>query len=80
MPEARTKTISAIDGARSFFIAYNAHQVDKMLEACSEDAQLRYVPMGERAPRQSPRGRQGHLVGPYRRFSRSTCFGAVHFR
>jgi steroid delta-isomerase-like uncharacterized protein len=32
--------------ARSFFAAYNAHHVNEMLAACSEDAQLRYVPMG----------------------------------
>jgi steroid delta-isomerase-like uncharacterized protein len=31
---------------RSFFAAYNAHDVKQMLAACTENAQLRYVPMG----------------------------------
>jgi steroid delta-isomerase-like uncharacterized protein len=37
---------SSTDAARSFFAAYNAHDLDTMLAACSEDAELRYVPMG----------------------------------
>ena len=37
----------AIDVARTFFTAYNAHQVDKMVALCSDDTQLRYVPMGK---------------------------------
>jgi steroid delta-isomerase-like uncharacterized protein len=41
-----TNTVSGIDAAQSFFTAYNAHDVDKMLAGFSEDAQLRYVPMG----------------------------------
>ncbi|MDQ1468901.1 MAG: hypothetical protein QOJ99_381 [Bryobacterales bacterium] len=32
--------------ARSFFEAYHAHDVNRMLMACSADAQVRYVPMG----------------------------------
>lgn len=47
MPAATTGTTPAIEIARSFFAAYNAHQVDKMVAACSEDARLRYVPMGD---------------------------------
>lgn len=35
-----------IDVARSFFATYNAHDVERMVAACSEDAELRYVPMG----------------------------------
>jgi steroid delta-isomerase-like uncharacterized protein len=38
---------STVNVVRSFFGAYNAHDVDKMLAACSPDAQLRYVPMGK---------------------------------
>jgi steroid delta-isomerase-like uncharacterized protein len=45
MPAANRPT-TAIDAARSFFTAYNAHQVDEMVAACGEDAQFRYVPMG----------------------------------
>jgi steroid delta-isomerase-like uncharacterized protein len=41
-----TKAKNSIDAARSFFAAYNAHDVDRMLAACSEDAELCYVPMG----------------------------------
>jgi steroid delta-isomerase-like uncharacterized protein len=46
VPDAAVNTISAAEAARSFFASYNAHQVDKMVAACSEDARLRYVPMG----------------------------------
>jgi steroid delta-isomerase-like uncharacterized protein len=44
MPTAVTNA-SAIDTARSFFQAYNAHDVNRMLAACADDAELRYVPM-----------------------------------
>jgi predicted ester cyclase len=43
--QAKSST-SPIDVARSFFAAYNAHDVERMVAACSEDAGLRYVPMG----------------------------------
>ena len=43
----RTQTITSIDVARSFFAAYDAHDVDRMIAACREDARLRYVPMGD---------------------------------
>ena len=43
--QAKSST-SPIDVARSFFAAYNAHDVERMVAACSEDAELRYVPMG----------------------------------
>lgn len=36
----------AADVGRSFFASYDAHQVEKMVASCSEDARLRYVPMG----------------------------------
>jgi steroid delta-isomerase-like uncharacterized protein len=41
-------TNTAIDATLSFFEAYNNHQVERMVNLCSEGAQLRYVPMGER--------------------------------
>jgi steroid delta-isomerase-like uncharacterized protein len=41
-----TSTTRAAKVARSFFTAYNDHQVDKMVAECSTDARLRYVPMG----------------------------------
>ena len=37
---------TALDGARSFFAAYNRHDVSSMVAACSEGAELRYVPVG----------------------------------
>jgi len=37
-----------VDGARSFFAAYNAHDVNKMVAACSEDAEFRYVLLGNK--------------------------------
>jgi steroid delta-isomerase-like uncharacterized protein len=43
--QAKSST-SPIDVARSFFAAYNAHDVERMVAACGEDAELRYVPMG----------------------------------
>ena len=46
MPATPTKDATGIEAARSFFAAYNAHDVDKMVTECSADAQLRYVPMG----------------------------------
>jgi steroid delta-isomerase-like uncharacterized protein len=46
MPATLTKATTAIEAARSFFTAYNAHDVDTMVAACTEDARLRYVPMG----------------------------------
>ena len=46
MQATRTSAIASIAAARSFFAAYNAHDVNSMLKVCSEDAQLRYVPMG----------------------------------
>jgi ketosteroid isomerase-like protein len=47
MSAASSRATSAEATARSFFAAYNAHKVDEMVGACSEDAQLRYVPMGD---------------------------------
>src|SRR5438067_10283059 len=44
MSSAVTSSTS-IDVALSFFTAYNAHDLNKMLASLSEDAQLRYVPM-----------------------------------
>ena len=35
------------DVARSFFEAYNQHDLNRMLASCTDDAQLRYVPMGK---------------------------------
>ena len=35
-----------VAGARSFFAAYNAHDVNKT--ACSEDAEFRYVLLGNK--------------------------------
>jgi steroid delta-isomerase-like uncharacterized protein len=46
MAATPTNPTGAIDVARSFFAAYNAHDVGRMVAACSEDARLRYVPMG----------------------------------
>jgi hypothetical protein len=43
--QAKSST-TPIDVARSFFATYNAHDVERMAAACSEDAELRYVPMG----------------------------------
>jgi ketosteroid isomerase-like protein len=37
---------TALDMTRSFFAAYNRHDVTSMVAACSERAELRYVPMG----------------------------------
>jgi hypothetical protein len=48
MPATTSSAATAIDVARSFFTAYNAHEMSKMVGACSEDAQLRYVPMAAR--------------------------------
>jgi steroid delta-isomerase-like uncharacterized protein len=42
----RNVILPAVDVARRFFAAYNHHDVNKMLAECSDDAQLRYVPMG----------------------------------
>jgi steroid delta-isomerase-like uncharacterized protein len=36
----------AIDLARSFFAAYNNHEVSRMIANLSNDAELNYVPMG----------------------------------
>lgn len=46
MPATSADAVTAIDVACSFFTAYNAHDVNRMVAACREDAQLRYVPMG----------------------------------
>jgi hypothetical protein len=37
-----------VDGARSLFAAYNAHDLKKMVAACSEDAEFRYVLLGNK--------------------------------
>ena len=47
MPATSTNLTGAVEVARSFFAAYNAHDVGRMVAACSEDARLRYVPMGD---------------------------------
>ena len=47
MPATSTDTRAAEAATRSFFAAYNAHKEQEMLAACSDDAQLRYVPMGD---------------------------------
>jgi steroid delta-isomerase-like uncharacterized protein len=44
MPAAVTNA-TPIDTARSFFEAYNSHDVNRMLTFCADNAQLRYVPM-----------------------------------
>jgi ketosteroid isomerase-like protein len=46
MPEAAVNTRRAINAARSFFAAYDEHDVNRMLAACHGNAELRYVPMG----------------------------------
>lgn len=46
MSATRIEATGAIEAAREFFAAYNAHDVDQMIAACAADAQLRYVPMG----------------------------------
>jgi steroid delta-isomerase-like uncharacterized protein len=46
MADTATRTTVAVDAARSFFAAYNAHDVNRMVAACSADARLRYVPLG----------------------------------
>jgi hypothetical protein len=46
MSTPATKVVTPTDLASSFFSAYDAHDVDAMVAMCSEDAQLRYVPMG----------------------------------
>ena len=46
MPEAAVNTRRAINAARSFFAAYDEHDVNGMLAACHGNAELRYVPMG----------------------------------
>ena len=46
MPETVTNASKAINTARSFFAAYDSHDVDKMVAACNENAKLRYMPMG----------------------------------
>src|ERR1700676_4593476 len=43
--QAKSST-TPIDVPRSFFATYNAHDVERMVAACSEDAELPYVPMG----------------------------------
>jgi ketosteroid isomerase-like protein len=43
VPNAPTTAMSA---ARAFFAAYSAHDVDGMLQLCSNIARIRYVPMG----------------------------------
>jgi len=40
-------TGSSTQTARSFFTAYNQHDVNRMLRMCSDDAEIRYVPMGQ---------------------------------
>ena len=37
---------ASLDIARSFFTAYAQHDINRMLEAFSEDAELRYPPLG----------------------------------
>jgi hypothetical protein len=39
---------SCVDAARSLFAAYNAHDLNKMVAACSEDVEFRYVPLGNK--------------------------------
>jgi steroid delta-isomerase-like uncharacterized protein len=56
---------TAVDVVRSFFAAYNAHDVNRMVAACSADAQLRYVPMG----------RQGQ--GPIREIGKNFWSGLI---
>jgi ketosteroid isomerase-like protein len=46
MPAAATDITAAIEAVRSFFAAYSAHDVNTMVAACSDDARLRYAPMG----------------------------------
>ena len=46
MPSTATNASRAIDAAHSFFAAYDKHNVNKMVAACDENAELRYVPMG----------------------------------
>lgn len=44
---ATSSATPALHTAQSFFDAYDHHDVDAMLSFCSDDAELRYVPMGD---------------------------------
>lgn len=44
MPAAAMNA-TALNAARAFFEAYNAHDVDRMIAACTRDAELRYPPL-----------------------------------
>jgi hypothetical protein len=46
MSVASTARTRAVNTAQSFFVAYNTHEVDKMLAMCNREAELRYLPMG----------------------------------
>jgi steroid delta-isomerase-like uncharacterized protein len=46
MPATLANASNAINAARSFFVAYDRHDVNKMVAACNQNAELRYVPMG----------------------------------
>jgi steroid delta-isomerase-like uncharacterized protein len=45
MSSAATNASRTIGAARSFFAAYDKHDVNKMVAACDENAELRYAPM-----------------------------------
>ena len=45
MTTTLSNVVTPIDITQSFFSSYNAHDVNRMLSLCSDDAQLRYVPM-----------------------------------
>jgi steroid delta-isomerase-like uncharacterized protein len=47
MAATSTNPAGAVEAARSFFDADNAHDVGRMVAACSQDARLRYLPMGD---------------------------------
>ena len=47
MTTTLSNVVTPIEIAGSFFNSYNAHDVDRMLSLCSDDAQLHYLPMGK---------------------------------
>jgi predicted ester cyclase len=45
MSSTLSHVTTAIEIVHSFFTSYNAHDVNRMLSLCSDNAELRYVPM-----------------------------------
>src|SRR5690242_16566270 len=83
MSTTLSNVTTTIEIAQSFFTSYNAHDVNRMLSLCSDNAELRYVPLekqGEGRVRDVGKTIWSSLINafPDLRVTMNSAFGDTH--